>query len=109
MKKVQLSKSILSVLLAIGVLVGTIAATAIGIYLIATRSELWAKLAAALIIALPHIIGAPIAPEATTALPAGLASEFVANSIAAAAVFWSAIGLFLGHALDRYQKELSAL
>jgi cobalt transporter subunit CbtA len=89
--------------------VGTIAATTIGIYLINLRPELWAKVLAVVIIASPHIIGAPIAPETPTTVPPRLAAEFVANSIAAAAVFWSALGLFLGYALDRYQKDLSSL
>jgi cobalt transporter subunit CbtA len=89
--------------------VGTIAATGTGIYLIAMRPELWAKVLAVVLIALPHIIGAPIAPNTPTTVPPGLAGEFVANSIAAAAVFWCVMGLLLGHALDRYQKDLSSL
>lgn len=88
---------------------GTIAATGLGIYLIAIRPEFWAKVLAVILVFIPHIIGAPIAPETATTVPPGLAGEFVANSIAGAAVFWCAIGLFLGYALDRYQKELNAL
>ncbi len=89
--------------------VGTIAATSLAIYLIVMRPELWAKIAAVILIALPHIIGAPVAPETATTVPPGLAGEFVANSIAAAAAFWCVMGLLLGYALDRYQKDLSSL
>lgn len=88
--------------------VGTIAATGIGIYLIAIRPEFWAKPLAVVLIALPHIVGAPIAPATPTMVPPALAGEFVATSIAAAAVFWCVMGLLLGHALDRFQKDLSA-
>ncbi len=88
---------------------GTVAATGVGIYLIAIKPELWAKVLAVALIALPHIIGAPIAPNTPTTVPPGLAGEFVANSIAAAAVFWCVMGLLLGYALDRYQKDLNSL
>jgi predicted cobalt transporter CbtA len=39
-------------------------------------------------------------------VPATLAASFAANSLAANAVFWSCIGLFLGLALDRYAKDM---
>ena len=87
----------------------TIAATGTGIYLVAIRPELWAKVSAVVLIALPHIIGAPIAPNTPTTVPPSLAGEFVANSIAAAAVFWCVMGLFLGHALDKYQKDIASI
>ena len=83
-------------------------ATGIGIYLIAIKPELWAKVLAVVLIATPHIIGAPIAPDTPTTVPPGLAGEFVANSIAAAAVFWCVMGLFLGYALDKYQKDIAS-
>ncbi len=85
---------------------GTILATGIGIYLIAKRPEIWAKVLAVVLIALPHIMGAPVAPSTPTTVPPGLAGEFVANSIAAAAVFWCVMGLLLGFALDRFQEEI---
>lgn len=88
--------------------IGTIAATGIGLYLIATRRELWAIAVAVIIIALPHVIGAPIASTHETAVPAGLAAAFAANSIAAAAVFWCLIGVFLGLAIERFAKEVHA-
>ena len=88
--------------------VGTIMATGIGLYLIATRRELtWVALAVVLI-ALPHVIGAPQPPSHETTVPAGLAAEFAANTVAAAAVFWSLIGLFLGLALQKFGKDAYA-
>ncbi len=88
--------------------IGTIAATGIGLYLIATRRELWAIALAVIVIALPHLIGAPAASTHETAVPAGLAAAFAANSIAAAAVFWCLIGVFLGLAIDKFAKEIHA-
>ncbi len=87
---------------------GTIAATGAGLYLIATRREVWAISAAVVIMALPHLIGAPIASTHETAVPAGLAAAFTANAIAMAAVFWCLIGVFLGLAIDRFAKGIHA-
>jgi cobalt transporter subunit CbtA len=87
---------------------GTIAATGTGLYLIVTRREIaWIALAVALI-ALPHVIGAPQPLTHETTVPAGLAAAFVSNTVAAAAVFWSLIGVFLGLALKRFSKEIYA-
>jgi cobalt transporter subunit CbtA len=88
--------------------VATILATGAGCYLIAARRELWAIAAAVILIALPHAIGAPMAADATSRVPASLASAFVANSLAAGAVFWALIGLFLGLAFEKFVKEIYA-
>ncbi len=88
--------------------IGTIAATAAGLYLIATRRQIWAMTAAVVLIALPHVIGAPIAASHESAVPAGLAAAFAANAIAAGAVFWTLIGLFLGIAIDKFAKGVHA-
>lgn len=88
--------------------VSTIAATAAGIYLIASQSQIWTLVLAALLIAAPHVIGAPVAPHGESIIPAELIARFVANSIAANAVFWCFIGLFLGLVLDRTAKDIYA-
>ncbi|MGB9143953.1 MAG: CbtA family protein, partial [Aestuariivirga sp.] len=80
----------------------------IGLYLIATRRELTWVAVAVVLIALPHVIGAPQPPSHETTVPAGLAAEFAANTVAAAAVFWSLIGLFLGLALQKFGKDAYA-
>jgi cobalt transporter subunit CbtA len=87
---------------------GTIAATAAGIFLIATRREAWAIALAIVLIGLPHIIGAPNAVSAESAVPPGLAASFAANAIAANAIFWLLIGQFLGLALSRTAKDIYA-
>lgn len=86
----------------------TIIASGVGIFLIATRRELHWLVAAVVLIALPHIIGAPQPLTHETAVPAGLAASFAANTIAASAVLWSLIGLFLGLALQKFGKDVYA-
>jgi cobalt transporter subunit CbtA len=88
--------------------VATIAATGAAIFLIATRRELIWLAVAVVLIALPHIIGAPQPLTHETAVPAGLAASFAANTIAASAVLWSLIGLFLGLALQKFGKDAYA-
>lgn len=88
--------------------VGTIAATGIGILLIAIRPGRWAVALAIVLIALPHVIGPPPPVHSATAVPADLAARFAANAIAANAVFWMLIGQFLALALNRTAKELYA-
>ncbi len=88
--------------------VATIIASAIGIFLIATKRELIWLAAAVVLIALPHIIGAPQPLTHETAVPAGLAASFAANTIAASAVLWSLIGLFLGLALQKFGRDAYA-
>ena len=88
--------------------IGTIAATAAGIFLIATRGEVWAIALAIVLIGLPHIIGAPAVDHGESAVPPGLAAAFAANAIGANAIFWLLIGQFLGLALNRTAKDIYA-
>ena len=79
--------------------VGTIIATGVAIYCFAIRKEFWAPFLGVIILAIPHIIGAPVAPEGETSVPPGLAAEFAANALACAAVFWLVMGVLLGRFL----------
>jgi cobalt transporter subunit CbtA len=85
--------------------VGTILATGIAIWLFNQRHEMWAKVAAVILVAMPHIIGAPMPPTHESGVPAVLSAEFAANTLAVAALMWLAIGGFLGFAMDRFVKE----
>lgn len=85
--------------------VGTIAATGIAIWLFTQRTEMWAKVAAVVLVALPHIIGAPMPPSHESGVPAVISAAFAANTLAAAALLWIAIGGFLGLTMDRFVKE----
>jgi cobalt transporter subunit CbtA len=85
--------------------VATIIATGAGIALIFLRSELLPKLVGVAMIALPHLIGAPEQPSEESGVPPALSAAFAANSIVAAAIFWCAIGGFLGLTMDRFLKD----
>ncbi|MBL8905758.1 MAG: CbtA family protein [Rhizobiales bacterium] len=88
--------------------IGTIVATGIGIYLFAIRRQPWAIAVGIALIIAPHLIGAPQPPTHESGVPAGLAAQFAANSLAAAAAFWCVIGVFSGLALDRTAKGVWA-
>ena len=88
--------------------VGTIVATGAGIFLRAARREIPAIVLGLALIAFPHVLGPPIAVHGESAVPPGLAAAFVANSLAANAIFWCLIGLFLGLVLDRTAKDIYA-
>jgi len=85
--------------------VATIVATAVGIGLFSLRDEAWAKIAAIVLIALPHLIGAPEPVSQESGVPPTLSAAFAANSLAAAAIFWCAIGCSVGLAMDRFAKD----
>jgi cobalt transporter subunit CbtA len=76
--------------------VGTIAATAMSLWLLAFRRELWAIPLALALALMPHIIGAPQPPNTTSSVPAALASQFAALSLGTNALMWVIIGTLLG-------------
>jgi cobalt transporter subunit CbtA len=88
--------------------IGTIVATGLAIYLFVALKKPWTVAAAVFLIALPHVIGAPVPVTHETKVPAGLAAAFASNSIAAAAVFWCLIGAFLGLALEKFAREANS-
>lgn len=87
---------------------GTAAATGIGIALMALAPNPILKVAGCAVILLPHLIGAPQPAVHETAVPAYLASQFAANSLATAAVFWVVLGALLGWGLARTQPAAAA-
>jgi predicted cobalt transporter CbtA len=82
----------------------TAAMTAGGLALAAKRSAAPYLALSALLIALPHVIGAPNAPEHESNVPAHLASGFASNALATAAVLWVSLGLMLGFLNERAAK-----
>lgn len=83
----------------------TAAATGMGLYLIAIRRAFIAILGGLVLIVAPHVAGAPQAPEAASELPAALAAQFAARSLAVGFVFWSLIGLGLGWAWQGFGRR----
>ena len=80
---------------------GTAIATAGGIGLIVLKKCIPYRTLGAALIAAPHIIGAPHAVSHDSAVPAALAADFAANSLAMMALFWIVLGLTMGWALNR--------
>lgn len=80
---------------------GTVVATAAGIAAIALSANPLIKAAGVIAIAVPHFIGAPQPETHASAVPAHLAAQFAANSLATAAVFWIVLGALLGWMLAR--------
>jgi cobalt transporter subunit CbtA len=79
--------------------------TGVALYLIAGRTEPWAKPLAVFAIALPQLFSLPQPIPHQTELAPLLAAQFVSASIAANAVFWALIGLFTAHALAYIERK----
>jgi cobalt transporter subunit CbtA len=75
--------------------IATALASAGGLALIAFARPAVLKGLGVIVLALPHIIGAPHSEEAGP-VPAELAAQFVAASLVAAAVFWIVLGALSG-------------
>ncbi len=86
----------------------TIACTGAALWLVTQRREMWAMVAAFALAIAPHVIGAPVAAAHETAVGGGLIQHFVANSLAMNGLFWAVLGVFLGYALERFEKDALA-
>jgi predicted cobalt transporter CbtA len=74
----------------------------VGALLLAERAPLW--IAGVLLIAVPHIVGAPQPAAFVSEAPAELAGQFVAASLVVTAVFWAVLGLASGAAYERLSR-----
>lgn len=83
--------------------IGTAAATAAGLGLIAFARSALAAFAAIALIAAPHVIGAP-KPPAPPAIPHDLEHGFVVAVIVTGFVFWAVLGAFAGWLRPRFAK-----
>lgn len=83
---------------------GTAVATATGVALIAfSRNPLWV-VAALVLIVLPHLIGAPVAPEPESRVPAEVAAEFAGASLVVQFLAWVIPGALAGWFAQRFAK-----
>jgi cobalt transporter subunit CbtA len=83
----------------------TVAATAMGLYLIAARPGWLLKLSGIVCLVLPHAVGSPVA-SGETMVPAQLVRQFMIASLAAAALFWLALGV-IGGIIDGRSSKLN--
>jgi cobalt transporter subunit CbtA len=77
--------------------IGTAAATAVALWLFFQTSATWLKAAAVVLLAAPHIIGAPHPHHLDASqVPAELAARFAAASLVTHAILWALTGWVLG-------------
>lgn len=79
--------------------IATSVATAGGLYVVSHYRSLLGLLAGLVVIALPHVWGAPTAVPAASGVPPGLAAQFAATVIGLSFVLWAAIALALSVAV----------
>lgn len=77
--------------------------------LVAKRPGIAAIGAAAGLLLLPHLVGAPQPPTTPSGVPAVLAAQYVAAALATNAVFWLTLGPLLGWFSDRAVKTKAGL
>ena len=87
---------------------GTVVATGGGIALLTLQGNMILKGLGVVLIALPHLIGAPHPSSPESAVPAVLAAEFAARSVASMAVFWIVLGVAFGWALGQSRDAAEA-
>ncbi len=76
-------------------------AAAAGLWCLFLANFRFAGILGVVLIAIPHLIGAP-APETSGTVPATLAARFVAASIVSGAIFWSVLGWASGVLYRRF-------
>ena len=83
---------------------GTALATATALFgIIKFRS--WPAVAiGAVLLLLPHVIGAPAIPEEASSVPAHLATSFAASALTASAAFWLVLGPAYGWLSERLAR-----
>jgi cobalt transporter subunit CbtA len=84
--------------------IATAAATAGGLYLLAFRSAAWATVLGLGLIALPHLIGAPLAPETHSDVPHALSQRFIVVVTLTSLLFWALLGVSTSIAFRRVSR-----
>lgn len=84
--------------------IATVLLSGAGLYLLALRGEMIAKVAGLVLIALPHLYGAPQPLDISSNVPAVLGAEFAVAALATTLGFWLVLGVLLGFINDRFLK-----
>ncbi|SER55823.1 CbtA family protein [Rhizobium sp. NFR03] len=82
----------------------TTALSALGLGLIALRPGVVAKGAGSVLLALPHLYGAPQPADIASPVPAVLGAEFAVAALATTLAFWLVLGSVSGAINDRFLK-----
>jgi cobalt transporter subunit CbtA len=88
---------------------GTAIATGAACLLLAKTRASWAFAVAVALVVAPHIIGAPVAPDEASAVPAHLATEFAAVTLGTSLVFWLVLVSVFGKLNDVFATRSAAL
>jgi cobalt transporter subunit CbtA len=88
---------------------GTAIATGAAILLLAKTRAGWAFAVAIALVVVPHIIGAPAAPDEPSAVPAHLATEFAAVTLGTSLVFWLVLGTLFGKLNDVFAARSAVI
>ncbi|PBC03848.1 CbtA family protein [Mesorhizobium sp. WSM3860] len=89
--------------------ISTVAATAVGLGLIAFRKSLPLAILAVVLVVAPHIVGAPQPVSFETAIPEGLHHQFVVAVTLTDLVFWLVLGAGLGVVRGRFAGTATSL
>ncbi|WP_136656448.1 CbtA family protein [Nitratireductor sp. XY-223] len=84
--------------------IATVVLSALGLYCLVLREAAWAKALGVLLLAAPHLYGAPQPTDIESNVPALLGAEFAVAALATTAFFWVVLGLLLGGAMDRFGR-----
>ncbi|TPN42248.1 CbtA family protein [Mesorhizobium sp. B1-1-6] len=87
----------------------TVAATAIGLALIAFRKSLPLAILGVVLIVAPHIVGAPQPDSFETPIPEGLHHQFVVAVTVTNLVFWLVLGAVVGVVRGRFTGSATSL
>ncbi len=79
--------------------------TAVGIAGLVLSKTVWLQIGGVVLIALPHIVGAPHPHEYVSTAPAALAGHFAATSLAVTAIFWAVLGYASGGFYERFSRS----
>lgn len=82
-----------------------VACTGIGIAGLLLTRRIAFQIGGVVLIALPHIVGAPRPHEFVSTAPAELAGHFAATSLAVTAVFWAVLGFASGGFYERFSRS----
>jgi cobalt transporter subunit CbtA len=88
--------------------IGTAVATAAGLFAAARLRNIYGYAIALVLIAAPHVIGAPHPVTPGSLAPEALEHKFILVAIASSLVFWLALGALTGAFLKRFANDASA-
>ncbi|MCF6327658.1 MAG: CbtA family protein [Devosiaceae bacterium] len=88
--------------------IGTVLISSLAIYVLYKNPNPAGVFIGLVLILIPHIVGAPLAPAEPASVPAALALIYVANAMFSLFAFWITLGFSFGWISQRLNKEEGA-